>query len=441
MFQDLTEKLESVFRFLKGQGKLTEGNIRDALRDIRRAFLEADVNFKVAKHFIKSIEAKALGREVFESITPGQLIVKIVHEELVVLLGGNVAQLQIKGSPEIVMVCGLQGSGKTTSVAKLAHHFRKHGRRPLVSSVDIHRPAAIDQLKILARNNDILFFATDERDPEKIASGAIVELKKHGADVLIMDTAGRLHIDSEMMEELARVRTVLSPHHILFVADGMTGQDAVNAVKGFLQYVEFDGVILTKLDSDARGGAALSIRYVTGRPILFVGTGERIEAFDVFYPDRYASRILGMGDIVSLVEKAQSMVGEKEALRMQEKMFKDGLTLEDFLEQLHQLQKMGPIDQLFTMIPGFNKITKGIDFSGDELKHVEAIILSMTHEERKKPWVINGSRRRRIAGGSGTTLHDVNNLLKQFTVMQKLMKRIPRMGGKMKSLAGLRLPF
>jgi len=441
MFQDLTEKLESVFRFLKGQGKLTEGNIRDALRDIRRAFLEADVNFKVAKHFIKSIEAKALGREVFESITPGQLIVKIVHEELVVLLGGNVAQLQIKGSPEIVMVCGLQGSGKTTSVAKLAHHFRKHGRRPLVSSVDIHRPAAIDQLKILARNNDILFFATDERDPEKIASGAIVELKKHGADVLIMDTAGRLHIDSEMMEELASVRTVLSPHHILFVADGMTGQDAVNAVEGFLQYVEFDGVILTKLDSDARGGAALSIRYVTGRPILFVGTGERIEAFDVFYPDRYASRILGMGDIVSLVEKAQSMVGEKEALRMQEKMFKDGLTLEDFLEQLHQLQKMGPIDQLFTMIPGFNKITKGIDFSGDELKHVEAIILSMTHEERKKPWVINGSRRRRIAEGSGTTLHDVNNLLKQFTVMQKLMKRIPRMGGKMKSLAGLRLPF
>ena len=441
MFQDLTEKLESVFRFLKGQGKLTEGNIRDALRDIRRAFLEADVNFKVAKHFIKSIEAKALGREVFESITPGQLIVKIVHEELVALLGGNVAQLQIKGSPEIVMVCGLQGSGKTTSVAKLAHHFRKHGRRPLVSSVDIHRPAAIDQLKILARNNDILFFATDERDPEKIASGAIVELKKHGADVLIMDTAGRLHIDSEMMEELARVRTVLSPHHILFVADGMTGQDAVNAVEGFLQYVEFDGVILTKLDSDARGGAALSIRYVTGRPILFVGTGERIEAFDVFYPDRYASRILGMGDIVSLVEKAQSMVDEKEALRMQEKMLKDGLTLEDFLEQLHQLQKMGPIDQLFTMMPGFNKMAKGIDFSGDELKHVEAIILSMTHEERKKPWVINGSRRRRIAEGSGTTLHDVNNLLKQFTVMQKLMKRIPRMGGKMKSLAGLRLPF
>ena len=441
MFQDLTEKLESVFRFLKGQGKLTEGNIRDALRDIRRAFLEADVNFKVAKHFIKSIEAKALGREVFESITPGQLIVKIVHEELVALLGGNVAQLQIKGSPEIVMVCGLQGSGKTTSVVKLAHHFRKHGRRPLVSSVDIHRPAAIDQLKILARNNDILFFATDERDPEKIASGAIVELKKHGADVLIMDTAGRLHIDSEMMEELARVRTVLSPHHILFVADGMTGQDAVNAVEGFLQYVEFDGVILTKLDSDARGGAALSIRYVTGRPILFVGTGERIEAFDVFYPDRYASRILGMGDIVSLVEKAQSMVGEKEALRMQEKMLKDGLTLEDFLEQLHQLQKMGPIDQLLTMMPGFNKIAKGIDFSGDELKHVEAIILSMTREERRKPWVINGSRRRRIAEGSGTTLHDVNNLLKQFTVMQKLMKKIPRMGGKMKSLAGLRLPF
>lgn len=441
MFQDLTEKLESVFRFLKGQGKLTEGNIRDALRDIRRAFLEADVNFKVAKHFMKSVEGKALGRDIFESITPGQLIVKIVHEELVVLLGGNPAQLQIKGSPEIVMVCGLQGSGKTTSVAKLAHYFRRHGRKPLVASVDIHRPAAIDQLRILAQNNDILFFATSERNPEKIASCAVDELKKHDVDVLIMDTAGRLHIDTEMMNELARVRTVLNPHHILFVADGMTGQDAVNAVEGFLQYVEFDGVILTKLDSDARGGAALSIRYVTGKPILFVGTGERIEAFDVFHPDRYASRILGMGDIVSLVEKAQSMVDEKEALRMQEKMLKDGLTLEDFLEQLHQLQKMGPIDQLLTMIPGFNKMAKGLDISGDELKHVEAIILSMTPDERRKPWIINGSRRRRIAGGSGTTLHDVNNLLKQFTMMQKLMKRMPRMGGKMKSLTGMRLPF
>ncbi len=256
-----------------------------------------------------------------------------------------------------------------------------------------------------------------------------------------MDTAGRLHIDTEMMNELARIRTVLNPHHILFVVDGMTGQDAVNAVKGFLQYVEFDGVILTKLDSDARGGAALSIRYVTGKPILFVGTGERIDSFDVFHPDRYASRILGMGDIVTLVEKAQSIVDEKEALRIQEKMLKDGLTLEDFLDQLHQLQKMGPIDQLLTMIPGFNKMAKGLDMSGHELNHIEAIILSMTLDERRKPWIINGSRRRRIAGGSGTTLHDVNNLLKQFTMMQKLIKRMPRMGGKMKSLAGMQLPF
>ena len=440
MFNDLTEKIDSVFKILKGRGKLTEKNIKDALRDIRRAFLEADVNFKVAKHFIKGVEEKALGTQVFESITPGQLIVKIVHDELIKLLGEKATHLNIMGSPEIFMVCGLQGSGKTTSVVKLAHYLRSQGRKPLVATVDVYRPAAIDQLNVLAQNNTVQFYDTPDKRPEKIASGALAELNSSGADVLIMDTAGRLHIDSEMMDELSKVKKILNPHHVLFVADGMTGQDAVNAVEGFLEYIEIDGVILTKLDSDARGGAALSLRYVTGKPILFVGIGERVDAFEIFHPDRYASRILGMGDIISLVEKAQNIVDEKEAVKLQEKMLKHGLSLEDFLEQLRQIQTMGPIDQLMGMIPGFSKM-KGIDVSGKDLKKVEAIILSMTPEERIKPGIVNGSRRRRIAQGSGTTLHDVNNLLKQFNTMQKLFKRMPKMGGKLNPLQGMKLPF
>ena len=440
MFNDLTEKIDSVFNILKGRGKLTEKNIKDALRDIRRAFLEADVNFKVAKHFIKSVEEKALGTKIFESITPGQLIVKIVHDELIKLLGEKASQIQIKGSPEIFMVCGLHGSGKTTSVVKLAHYLRSQGRKALVASVDVYRPAAIDQLNVLAKKNTIQFYDTPEKTPAKIASGALAELKSCRADVLIMDTAGRLHIDGEMMDELSKVRKILNPHHVLFVADGMTGQDAVNAVEGFMEYIEIDGVILTKLDSDARGGAALSLRYVTGKPILFVGIGERVDAFEIFHPDRYASRILGMGDIISLVEKAQNNIDEKEALKMQEKILKNGLSLEDFLEQLRQIQNMGPIDQLMGMIPGFNKM-KGIDVNGNELKKVEAIILSMTLDERKKPGIINGSRRRRIALGSGTTLHDVNNLLKQFSTMQKLFKRMPKMGKNFNPLQGMKLPF
>ncbi|MCE5252362.1 signal recognition particle protein [bacterium] len=441
MFNDLTEKLESIFRSLRGQGKLTEKNIGDALRDIRRALLEADVNFKVAKHFIQIVESKAMGREVLESITPGQMVVKIVHDELVTLLGGQAVHLTIKGPREIIMVCGLQGSGKTTTVAKLSNYFRSHGRKPLVASVDVHRPAAIDQLRVLARNNSIMFFENDSTDPVAITSGAVDALNTSGADLLILDTAGRLHVDNEMMEELSGVRNVLNPQHTLFVADGMTGQDAVNAVEGFIRYIEFDGVILTKLDSDARGGAALSIRHVTGKPILFVGTGERIDAFEVFYPERYASRILGMGDIVSLVEKAQTFVDEKKALEIQEKIRTSGLTLDDFLDQLKQIQKMGPIDQLLGMIPGIGKMMKGIDLQGNELKRVEAIILSMTSEERKRPHIIDGSRRRRIALGSGTSLQDVNNLLKQFTSMQKMMKKMPHMGGRMKSPHGLRMPF
>jgi len=441
LFGELTDKLESVFKSIRGQGKLTENNIKQALRDIRRVLLEADVNFKVAKHFIKNVESKSLGKKVFESITPGQLIVKIVHDEMIQLLGEKPTLLQHKSSPEIFMVCGLQGSGKTTTVVKLAHYLRKLGRNPLVASVDIHRPAAIDQLRVLAKNNDVKFIETSQMKPQKIASNVLSELKNSDADVLIMDTAGRLHIDDNMMQELSEVKSILNPHHVIFVADGMTGQDAVNAVEGFIGLIDFDGVILTKLDSDTRGGAALSIRHVTGKPILFVGTGEGIEAFDVFYPDRYASRILGMGDVVSLVEKAQEMVDEKQALKIQKKMLNDGLTLEDFLEQLGQLQKMGPLDQLMGMIPGAGKMMKGVDLNDNELKRVEAIILSMTRDERKKPGIIDGSRRRRIAKGSGTSVQDVNNLLKQFNMMQKMMKKMSGKGGKMKSIGGMRMPF
>lgn len=441
MFNELTEKLEHIFKNLRGQGKLTEVNIRDALRDIRRSLLEADVNYKVAKKFISRVEEKALGTNVLASITPGQMIVKIVHDELVELLGGKISDFQIKGSPEIIMICGLQGSGKTTSAAKLAHHLRKLGKRPLLASVDVYRPAAIEQLRILAESEGIAFYNPgNERDPEKIVTAALKTIRENNADVLILDTAGRLHIDDSMMDELRRINNLIHPHHVLFVADGMTGQDAVNAVEGFLKYIEIDGVILTKMDGDARGGAALSLREVTGKPILFVGTGERIPFFEPFYPERFASRILGMGDIVSFVEKAQEIIDEKQARKLQENFQTKGMTLADFLDQIRQIQKLGPIDQLLGMIPGMGKAIKGVDLKGNEMKRVEAIILSMTREEREKTAIIDGSRRRRIAMGSGTTVHEVNSLLKQFTIMQKMMKKMSHFGG-IKSLRGIKLPY
>jgi signal recognition particle subunit SRP54 len=441
MFDELTGKFERIFKSLRGQGKLTEQNIRDALRDVRRSLLEADVNFKVAKRFIARVEEKALGTEVLASITPGQMIVKIVYDELIELLGGQWTELHVKESPEIFMVCGLQGSGKTTSVVKLARFLRKKGRIPLLSTVDVHRPAAQDQLRVLAQGENLAFYDPGrEGNPENIAREALAEISRRSADILIIDTAGRLHIDKEMMEELSRVRLLLNPHHVLFVADGMTGQDAVNAVEGFRRYLEIDGVILTKMDGDARGGAALSLREVTGKPILFVGAGERIAAFEPFHPERFASRILGMGDIVSLVERAQEIVDEQQAVKMQEKILSEGLTLSDFLDQLRQIQKMGPLDQILGMIPGMGRALKGLDLNGGELKRVEAIILSMTGEERRKPHIINGSRRRRIAAGSGTSIQDVNNLMKQFFMMQKMMKNMSKFGAK-KSLRGLRAPF
>jgi len=432
MFDELTEKFDLIFKKIRGQGKITEANIKDALRDIRRTLLEADVNFKVAKRFIKNVETKALGIAVLSSISPGQMIVKIIHDELIELLGGKAIEFQIKGSPEVIMVCGLQGSGKTTTVAKLAYYLDKNGRKPLVSSVDIHRPAAIEQLRILAEKNSLHIYCSDENtSPLEIAKGSLDALSGQDADILIMDTAGRNHIDDDMMKELSMVAEVLNPRHVLFVADGMTGQDAVNAVTGFLQYIEFDGVILTKMDGDARGGAALSIREVTGKPVLFVGTGESIDSFEVFHPDRFASRILGMGDIVSLVEKAQEVIDEKKVQSLQKKLNNDGLTLEDFLDQIRQIKMMGPLDQLLGMIPGMRKMMKGIDVTGNEFKHIESIILSMTIAERENPSIIDGSRRRRIAHGSGTSLHDVNNLLKQFKATKKMIKKMSKIGGKL----------
>ena len=442
MFDDLTQKLDVIFKKIRGQGRLTEANIKDAMRDIRRTFLEADVNYRVVRRFMNDVQEKVLGAEVIASITPGQMIVKIVYDELISILGGNVADFQFKGSPEIIMVCGLNGSGKTTSVAKLALYLRKHSREAIVSSVDVHRPAAVEQLRVIAEKHNIQFYGSlTEKNPLLIAEGALAAVRHHGADTLIMDTAGRLHINEEMMKELSRVAEVLKPHHVLFVADGMTGQDAVNAVEGFTRYVEFDGVILTKMDGDARGGAALSIREVTGKPILFIGTGERIEAFERFHPDRCASRILGMGDIISLVEKAQEVVDERDAQKLQKKMFTEGLTLEDFLNQLHHIKKMGPLDQLLGMIPGVGKAMKGMNFNNSELKHIEAIILSMTHRERKNPSIIDGSRRRRIGQGSGTSIQDINNLLKQFHTMQKMMKKMSKMKGKMESFPDFNFPF
>ncbi len=443
MFEELTEKLESIFKNLRGQGKLNESNIKDALRDIRRALLEADVNFKVARRFLKNVESKALGNEVLSSVTPAQMIVKIVHDEMVDILGGSVENIQVKDKPEIVMVCGLQGSGKTTSVVKLARYFFKKGKKTLVSSIDIHRPAAIDQLKVLAENNNIDFYGhSSDKNPMAIAAGAMEELRRQDYDLLIVDTAGRLHIDDEMMNELSRVADILKPHHVLFVADGMTGQDAVKSVEGFMSYVEFDGVILTKIDGDARGGAALSIREVTGKPILFVGNGERIEAIEQFHPDRFASRILGMGDIVSLVEKAQDLVDEKKANELQERIFSKGLNLADFLEQLQQIKRMGPLDQILGMIPGAGKALKGMNVSDDRrMKQIEAIILSMTLEERLKPYILDGSRRKRIAKGSGTSLQDVNNVLKQFHSMQKMMKKMSGTSGPLKMFRGMKIPM
>jgi signal recognition particle subunit SRP54 len=430
MFDQLTDKLEGVFKKLRGQGRLTEANIDEALREVRRALLEADVNYKVARDFIKRVKERALGQDVLKSITPGQQVVKVVHDEMVVLLGGQQVPLDLTGSPPLVMMMvGLQGAGKTTTAGKLALQLKEKGRTPLLVAADVYRPAAIDQLEVLGESIDVgVYRAPDGTDPVDIATGGLDLAKAGGLDTVIIDTAGRLHVDDDRMDEVVRINEAVKPTEILFVADGATGQDAVTAASAFYERLAFTGVVLTRLDSDTRGGAALSIREVTGVPIKFIGVSEKLDGLEAFHPDRLASRILGMGDIVTLVEKAQDGVDENQARQMQKKLRTASFTFDDFLEQMEQVKKMGPLDQLLDMIPGAGKALKGMQLEDDAFVGVEAIIRSMTFEERDKPQILNGSRRRRIAKGSGTTVQEVNRLIKQFTMMQKMMKRMARPG-------------
>ncbi|MBC8374457.1 MAG: signal recognition particle protein [FCB group bacterium] len=427
MLEQLSQNLEGVFKKLRGQGKLSEANISDAMREVRRALLEADVNYKVVRTFINSVKEKTLGSEVLRSITPGQQIVKIIHEELIVLLGEKTVDLELSGNPAIILLVGLQGSGKTTTSAKLARNLRKSGRQPLLVACDVYRPAAITQLQVLGKQLDIPVFADEgNQDVVQIAQAAIRESVRYPANVVIVDTAGRLHVDADMMDEIKRLQQALKPAETLFVADAMTGQDAVNAASTFAETVDLTGVILTKLDGDARGGAALSVREVTGKPIKYIGVGEHLDKLETFHPDRMAGRILGMGDIVSLVEKAQQDIDVEEAAKLEEKMLKNTFDLEDFKQQLKQLKSMGPIGDLMSMIPGAKGI-KDVDIDEKRLTRIEAIINSMTLVERHRPQILDGSRRKRIARGSGTKVQDVNQLIRQFQSMRKMMKKFGKM--------------
>ena len=432
MFELLSEKLNKVFKKITGRGVLTEENIKDALKEVRLALLEADVNYKVVKRFIEDVRQRAIGQEVMESLTPGQQIIKIVNEELTKLMGEKAQGLQLKGSPpHIIMLVGLQGSGKTTTAAKLAHFLKKRGRHPYLVPADIYRPAAIEQLKKLAAQIDVpVYTSKPDELPEDICIEARSKAGKEGADVLILDTAGRLHIDVPLMEELVRIKNRVTPCEILLVADAMTGQDAVNMAKEFDKSLNITGVILTKMEGDARGGAALSIKAVTNRPIKFVGIGEKIDAFELFHPDRIASRILGMGDILSLIEKAQEEFDQKEALRLQKRIKEKEFDLEDFLYQLKQIKKLGSLEQILSMIPGLGQIKQLRKMRMDEreLIKIEAIINSMTKEERRNYKIIKGSRKRRIAKGSGTTVQDINRLLKNFAQTKKIIEQFSKKG-------------
>jgi signal recognition particle subunit SRP54 len=432
MFESLSEKLSRTFKKLKGQGRLTEKNIQEALKEVRMALLEADVNYKVVKKFVEDIRQSAMGQEVLDSLTPGQQVIKIVHEELIRLMGGSRQELNLTGrTPFTLMLVGLQGSGKTTTAGKLALHLRKKGRNPYLVPADIYRPAAIDQLKKLGSQLGIPVHDTDKgRKPEDTCQEALAGAGAAGADILIMDTAGRLHIDDELMAELVRIKQRVNPTEILLVADAMTGQDAVNVAKHFNDLLDISGVILTKMEGDARGGAALSVKAVTDKPIKFIGVGEKLDALEPFFPDRVASRILGMGDMLSLIEKAQEEFDEKEALKLARKLKKREFDLEDFLGQLRQLKKLGSLEQIMGMIPGLGQLKQLKNMKPDEreLVRVEAIINSMTKEERGNYKIINGSRRRRIALGSGTTIQDVNRLLKNFAQTKKMMENLTRKG-------------
>lgn len=430
MFEDLSLKLESVFKRLRGQGKVSEANVAETLREVRRVLLDADVNYKVAKQFVDDVQKRAIGQEVLQSITPGQLIIKIIFDEMVKLLGTSKTDIAFSSMPPtVVMVAGLQGSGKTTFAAKLAAHLKSQGRPPLLVAADVHRPAAIDQLITLGGQIDVPVYSDREAGAVAIAQHSVEHARQNAREVVIIDTAGRLHVDEEMMKEVEAIKGSVHPQEILFVVDAMTGQDAVNTAKAFNERLNFDGAVLTKMDGDARGGAAISLRATVGKPIKFISVGEKLDALEKFHPDRLASRILGYGDIVTLVEKAQESFDEEKAVRLEQKIRKSQFTLKDFLDQLQEVKKMGPLDQVLGMLPGMNRIPQDAVPDDKALKRIEAIIQSMTAEERDKPHVINGSRRRRIALGSGTTVQDINKLMKQFEQMQKMMKSMTKPGG------------
>ena len=443
MFQNLTEKLANAFKKFKNKGRLTEAEVKEGMREVKLALLEADVNFKVVKDFVKAVTERAVGADVLESLLPAQQIVKIVNEELIKLMGGETPKINISPKPPtVIMMVGLQGAGKTTHAGKIANMYRQKSKNPLLVACDVYRPAAIDQLKIVGQSVNIPVFSMGSKiSPVEIAKAGVEHAKKNGHDMVIIDTAGRLHIDEELMQELVKIKGATTPSEILLVVDAMTGQDAVNVAKSFNDLLDITGVVLTKMDGDTRGGAALSVKYITGKPIKFVGTGEKLDAIELFHPDRMASRILGMGDILSLIEKAEAAYDEKNAKELEKKMREQTFSLDDFLEQMRQLKKMGNLDQLLGMMPGVNAgALKNAEIDEKQMDKIEAIILSMTMEERLKPEIINGSRRKRIAKGSGTSVEDVNRLLRQFDQMKKMMKQFSGMG-KRRLFGGRKLPF
>ncbi len=431
MFENLSDRLDRAFKLLKGDGRITEINVAETLKDIRKALLDADVSYKVAKSFCDEVKQKALGQDVLKSVRPGQMMTKIVHDELAALMGGQASDINFKGNPAIILIAGLQGSGKTTFSGKLALNIKKKGRQPLLVACDVYRPAAIEQLKVLGAQIEVPVYTEEgNQHPVQIAQNAIKYAKQNNCNTVIVDTAGRLAIDEQMMQEIAAIKKAIDPGETLFVVDAMTGQDAVNTAKEFNDRLDFDGIVLTKLDGDTRGGAAISIRAVVNKPLKFISSGEKMEALDVFHPERMADRILGMGDIVSLVEKAQEQFDEEEARKLQRKMAKDQFTFDDFYKQIQQIKKMGNIKDLAAMIPGVGKALKDIDMDNDSFKSIEAIILSMTKEERENPAIFNGNRRKRVAMGSGTSIPEVNRLVKQFDDMRKMMKMMSGGGGK-----------
>ncbi len=440
MFENLSDRLERSFKILKGQGKITELNVAETLKEVRRSLLDADVNYKIAKDFTNRVKEKALGMNVLTAVKPGQMMVKIVHDELAELMGGHHVEVDLKGNPAIILMSGLQGSGKTTFSGKFANLLKsKKGKKPLLVACDVYRPAAIEQLKVLGQQLEVPVYSDETtKDPVRIAQDAIKFAKSNGNDVVIVDTAGRLAVDEQMMNEIAAIKAAITPNETLFVVDAMTGQDAVNTAKEFNDRLDFNGVILTKLDGDTRGGAALSIRTIVNKPIKYVGTGEKLDALDAFHPERMADRILGMGDIVSLVEKAQEQFDAEEAKKLQKKISRNQFNFNDFLSQIQQIKKMGNIKDLASMIPGVGKALKDVDIDDDAFKGVEAIIYSMTPKERENPDIINGSRRMRIAKGSGTTVQEVNRLLKQFEESKKMMKMLSGGSKLMRRMPGMR---